>query len=81
MLDPQLTDALLGLSHTARNPVLTWGKAAPATIRCPHADRSFIRLRSAAAQRPAVPARGLAVPDGLVAATMLTIGRLLPAGA
>ncbi|WP_157878640.1 hypothetical protein [Streptomyces chattanoogensis] len=27
------------------------------------------------------PARGLAVRDGLVAATMLTMGRLLPAGA
>ncbi|MFJ9412968.1 hypothetical protein ACIRPT_02240 [Streptomyces sp. NPDC101227] len=26
------------------------------------------------------PARGLAVPDGLVAASMLTMGRLLPAG-
>ncbi|MFC9623766.1 hypothetical protein ACFTXM_28495 [Streptomyces sp. NPDC056930] len=32
-------------------------------------------------QRPAVPARGLAVLDGLAAATLLTTDRLLPAGA
>ncbi|MFD9605154.1 hypothetical protein [Streptomyces sp. NPDC059970] len=34
-----------------------------------------------AAERPAVPVHGLAVLDGLVAATTLTMGRLLPAGA
>ncbi|MFF3876173.1 hypothetical protein [Streptomyces sp. NPDC001978] len=81
MLDPQLTNAPLGLSNTAQKPVFTWGKAAPATIWCSRADCSLIRLRSPAAQPPAVPARGLAVLDGLVAATMLTMGRLLPAGA
>ncbi|MCF3133185.1 hypothetical protein [Streptomyces olivochromogenes] len=39
------------------------------------------KQRGPAAQRPAGPARGLAVLDGLVAATMLTIGRPLTAGA
>ena len=34
-----------------------------------------------AAQRPAVLARGSAVLDGLIATTMLTMDRLLPAGA
>ncbi|MFJ7497120.1 hypothetical protein ACIQZB_39505 [Streptomyces sp. NPDC097727] len=32
-------------------------------------------------QRPAVPTRGLAVLDGLAAATLLTMDRLPPAGA
>ncbi|MFE5818824.1 hypothetical protein ACFQ6S_36110 [Streptomyces sp. NPDC056479] len=58
-----------------------WGKAAPATIWYSRAHYSFIRLRSPAAQRPAVPARGLAVLDGLVATTMLTMGRPLATGA
>ncbi|MDT0467808.1 hypothetical protein [Streptomyces gibsoniae] len=57
------------------------GQGGPATIWCSRADCSFIRLRSPAAQRPAVLDRGSAVLDGLVAATMLTMGRLLPAGA
>ncbi|KUM93203.1 hypothetical protein AQI88_27905 [Streptomyces cellostaticus] len=81
MLDAQRTHAPLGLSNTARKPVFTWGKAAPATIWCSCADSSFIRLQSPAAQRLAVPARGLAVLDGVVVATMLTKGRLLPASA
>ncbi|EST20667.1 hypothetical protein M878_39240 [Streptomyces roseochromogenus subsp. oscitans DS 12.976] len=55
------------------------GKAAPVSICCSLADCSFIRLWSPAAQRPAVPVRGLAVLDGLIAATMLMMGRLLPA--
>lgn len=51
----------------------------PVLVLMLRADCSLIRLRSPAAQRPVVPARGLAVLDGLVAATMLTMGRLLPA--
>jgi hypothetical protein len=81
MLDPQLTKAPLGLSNTAQKPVFMWGKAAPATIWCSRADCSFIRIRRPAAQRPAVPTRGSAVLDGLIAATMLTMAgcfRLAP---
>ncbi|GGX08713.1 hypothetical protein GCM10010341_33120 [Streptomyces noursei] len=52
-MDAQLTNAPLGLSHTAQKPVSTWGKAARATIWCSRADCSFIRPRSPAAQRPA----------------------------